>query len=89
MFEVLAALAALFLSLGVPIIKLNGTITKLNVMLTQMEQDLTRQRQELERQRDAARDSHRRLWAHSTDQDEALADHEKRLTILESQGGKA
>lgn len=87
-FEVLAAVAALFLSLGVPIIKLNGTITKLNVTLERTEKDVTQQKQELERQKDAARESHRRLWEHNDEQDTTLNDHETRITILEHKKGE-
>lgn len=87
-FEVLAAVAALFLSLGVPIIKLNGTITKLNVTLERTEKDVTQQKQELERQKDSARESHRRLWEHNDEQDDKLNDHERRITILEHKKGE-
>lgn len=88
-FEVLAAVAALFLSLGVPIIKLNGTITKLNVTLERTEKDVTQQKQELERQREAAKESHRRLWEHNDEQDDMLNDHERRITILEHKKGES
>ena len=74
-FQVVAALAALFLSLGVPIIQLNGAITRLNVTLERTEKDV--------RQKEAARDSHRRLWAHCEEQDAALQDHDRRITLLE------
>ena len=53
-FQVVAALAALFLSLGVPIIQLNGTITRLNVTLERTEKDVLQQKKELERQKEAA-----------------------------------
>ena len=53
-FQVVAALAALFLSLGVPIIQLNGTITRLNVTLERTEKDVLQQKKELERQKAAA-----------------------------------
>ena len=43
-FQVVAALAALFLSLGVPIIQLNGTITRLNVTLERTEKDVFQQK---------------------------------------------
>lgn len=82
-FQVVAALAALFLSLGVPIIQLNGTITRLNVTLERTEKDVLQQKKELERQKEAARDSHRRLWAHCETQDAALQDHDRRITLLE------
>ena len=75
-FEVLAAVAALFLSLGVPIIQLNGTITRLNVTLEQMKQDMAQQKL-------SAREAHRRLWARNDAQDAALADHEQRIVLLE------
>lgn len=83
-FETLAAIAALFLSVGVPVIKLNSSITKLTVMLERVEQDVAANRAALEQQRAAARASHEKLWRHNEEQDAQLQNHETRLRVLET-----
>ena len=83
-FETLAAIAALFLSIGVPVIRLNSSITKLTVMLERVEQDVAANRAALEQQRAAARASHEKLWRHNDEQDAQLQNHETRLRVLET-----
>lgn len=83
-FETLAAIAALFLSIGVPVIRLNSSITKLTVMLERVEQDVAANRAALEQQRAAARASHEKLWRHNEEQDAQLQNHETRLRVLET-----
>ena len=82
-FEALAAIAALFLSIGVPVIRLNGSITKLTVMLERVEKDVAANREQLAAQRAAARASHEKLWRHNEEQDERLQRHETRIQFLE------
>ena len=82
-FEVVAAIAALFLSIGVPVIRLNSSITKLTVMLERVEKDVAANRTALEKQRDAAKVSHEKLWRHNDEQDEMLQQHETRIQFLE------
>lgn len=82
-FEVLAAIAALFLSIGVPVIRLNSSITKLTVMLERVERDVDSNRQQIAAQKEAARASHEKLWRHNEEQDEQLQDHETRIKFLE------
>lgn len=83
-FEVVAAIAAMFLSIGVPVIRLNSSITKLTVMLERVEKDVAANRAALEQQRAAARASHEKLWRHNEEQDAQLQNHETRLRVLET-----
>lgn len=83
-FEVVAAIAALFLSIGVPVIRLNSSITKLTVMLERVEKDVAANRMALEQQRAAAKASHEKLWRHNDEQDAQLQNHETRLRVLET-----
>ena len=83
-FEVVAAIAALFLSIGVPVIRLNSSITKLTVMLERVEKDVAANRAALEQQRSAAKASHEKLWRHNEEQDAQLQSHETRLQVLEN-----
>lgn len=82
-FEVLAAIVALFVSVGVPIIRLNSSITKLNVVLERTEKDVAENRDQIEEQKKAAKESHKRLWDHCEKQDKQLQDHETRIKFLE------
>ena len=81
--EVFAALCALFLSVGVPVIRLNSSITKLTVMLERVEKDVAANRVRIDDQRAAAKASHEKLWRHNEEQDEQLQNHETRLQVLE------
>lgn len=80
---VLVAVAGLFLSVGTPIIKLNSTITKLNVLLSQMQKRVDGIDGEMKDIRQKAKESHRRIWEHNSEQDETLNDHETRIRVLE------
>ena len=73
---VLVVLAGLFATVGAPIIKLIVTLTKVNVLLDGLSKELN----------DAIcknKESHGRLWEHNNTQDEAIQNHEKRITVLE------
>ena len=74
---VLVTLAGLFAAVGAPVLKLNGTIARLQTLLDQM-------RGELNDLKDRSRQTHRRLWEKSEQQDRLIADHEGRLTSLEA-----
>ena len=73
---VIIAIVGLALSVGAPIIKLNTSITKLTTKMDGMEEGID----EL-----TARNSksHERIWKHNEEQDKQIADHEKRIVILE------
>ncbi len=73
---VIIAIVGLALSVGAPIIKLNTSITRLTTKIDGMEDSMD----EL-----TARNSksHERLWQHNDKQDKEIADHEKRITVLE------
>ena len=73
---VLVAVVGLFATVGAPVIKLNSNITRLNVTLEQLKQDMAQQKL-------SAKEAHARLWRHNDAQDEQIADHEKRIMILE------
>lgn len=79
----LGILIGLFLTVGTPIIKLNSTITKLNANLETLKDRTDKQDTELKYMKEHAHESHCRLWAHNTEQDEKLADHDKRIEVLE------
>ena len=72
---VIVALVGLFVTVGAPIIRLNGNIARSNVILDRLEKELAAQKMD-------AKESHRRLWKHNDDQDERIGDHETRITIL-------
>ena len=80
---VLVTLAGLAAAVGGPVLKLNGSITRLTTLLQAIEHRLDEV--ELASQARHSQESHRRIWAHSDEQDERLEDHEKRITLLERQ----
>jgi hypothetical protein len=80
---VVIALVGLFLTVGKPIISLNTNIVKLNVSLDALSKRADQQEHELREHRAHAHESHQRLWAHNMEQDEKLAEHEKRIVKLE------
>lgn len=74
---VIVALVGLFVTVGAPIIRLNGNIARSNVILDRLEKELAAQKMD-------AKESHRHLWKHNDEQDERIGDHETRITILEN-----
>lgn len=80
---VIIALFGLIVTVTTPLLKLNGNITRLNVILDNIKSDLEEQKKALSAQKADSRESHRRLWAHSDEQDETLNDHETRIRVLE------
>ena len=81
----LVTLVGLGISVGGPVVRLNGSITRLTTLLQAIEHRLDEVEREARDQRAHAAESHRRIWAHSDGQDERLEDHEKRITLLERQ----
>ena len=82
---VIVTLVGLAVAVGGPVLKLNGSITRLTTLLQAIEHRLDEVEREARDQRAHAAESHRRIWAHSDEQDERLEDHEKRITLLERQ----
>ena len=73
---VLIAMTGLVATIVTPIVKLNTTITKLTTVVDVVQstlKELTSDNSE----------SHRRLWTHNNEQDEKLADHDKRIHMME------
>lgn len=73
---VLVAVVGLFATVGAPVIKLNATMTRLSTLVEALEK-------KVDNQAASSKESHRRLWEHNDEQDGKIADHEKRITILE------
>ncbi len=75
---VIAALAALFSMIIVPIVKLTHAITKLTTTMESMEKsvaDLTTNN----------RSAHERIWDHTHEQGQKLCDHETRIRVMEEE----
>lgn len=73
---VLIALVGLGAAIIKPVVSLTRSITSLTVVVERVERELVEQEKH-------STESHRRLWAHNTEQDEQLADHEMRIDRLE------
>lgn len=73
---ILVTLVGLFLTVGKPIIELNKNITTLNVTVSQNSADI-------KAQKTSAHEAHQKLWEHNDEQDKQIADHEKRIFVLE------
>lgn len=63
-------------SIVTPIIKLTKTITKLTVVMDGL-------RETVEANRIDNKVSHERIWDHNKEQDDAISNHETRITVLE------
>ena len=74
---VLATLVTLFIALATPMIKLNTAITKLTAVAERLEKEFS----DFTEKNSA---SHRRIWEHNEEQDGKIADHEKRIYVLEN-----
>lgn len=73
---IIVGLITTALTIGAPVIKLNTAITRLIVKLDSLGKDMD----DLELHN---HESHKRLWDHNDEQDEKLADHETRLSVIE------
>ena len=79
---VLVVLLGLGVTVVKPLLELNSSIVKLTARLDQLTGSLSDIR-------DRNAKSHDRLWKHNEEQDAALDDHERRITVLETnKGGK-
>lgn len=79
----LVVIIGLFATVGKPIINLNSNIVKLNVSLESLNKRADKQEHDLDEQKKEAHESHTRLWDHNDIQDKQLADHERRIDLLE------
>ena len=75
---VLATLVALFATVMKPMLCLNASLTRLTALLDNL-------RQELSTIADQNTKSHDRIWQKLSQHEEAMADCEHRLTMLEAQ----
>lgn len=77
-FQTVAAVIALFVTVGAPVLKLNAAITKQSVLLSSLDEQLKRISKE-------KTEAHKRLWEHNTRQDQLIAGHEARIKVLENE----
>ena len=82
-FGVIVALVAFVTAIVRPVIKLNTSITRLTETTRHLTENIDRLVKDLAEQKEKSSESHRRIWAKNDEQDETLADHETRITILE------
>lgn len=80
---VLIALVGLFFTVGKPIISLNKNITKLDMSVERAYARLDKNEKAIEKHKESAHESHQKLWDHNAKQDDTLADHETRISVLE------
>lgn len=73
---VLITLGGFFLTVGAPILKLNGTITRLQVVLDDLKKDFDKQQAK-------ASETHKRIFDHDAEQDRRIEDHEVRIRLVE------
>lgn len=74
--EVLATLVGLFITIGIPILKLIASITRLTVTVEALQKDFTSVTAK-------NTESHRRIWARLEGHDQELADQDGRIKKLE------
>jgi len=65
------------------IVTVTGPLLKLNTSIVQLKTLLDNVIKRVEDDDKSNTESHRRLWAHNTEQDKILTDHEQRLHSLE------
>ena len=80
--QTVAAVIALFVTVGAPVLKLNAAITRQSVLLSSLDEQLKQISKE-------KTEAHKRLWAHNTKQDDAIANHEARIKVLENEREEA
>lgn len=73
---VLTALVGLFATVAKPMITLNKTLTELTITVKGLKSDMDGMALRNTR-------SHERIWEHSEQQDRQLADHDRRIGMLE------
>ena len=79
--SVLVTLVGLGVAVIRPLISLNSVITRLTEVVKTLETNLS----EVAEKNTA---SHARIWKNMNEQDEQLANHETRLTVIEKTGDK-
>lgn len=72
----LIALIGFFITVTTPIMKLNTSIVQLKDSIETLQKAMDKMDIENEK-------SHKRIWEHNDEQDETLAEHERRLTSIE------
>lgn len=78
-WEVLGVIVFVFgfvASVVKPLVSLTKSITKLTTVVERLDRSI-------EEQKKQSIDSHTKLWKHNGEQDDQLADHEKRIYVLE------
>jgi hypothetical protein len=75
-FGVVAALITFGVCVGTPLLKLNANLTRLNVVLELFQKQFDDEKKDNEKE-------HTALWSKCDEHDGALADHDKRLTLME------
>ncbi|MEG2527162.1 MAG: tetratricopeptide repeat protein [Oscillospiraceae bacterium] len=78
---VIIALVGLVAGVVAPLLKLNSTITRLVVVVENLETNV-------KGFTDKNSEAHGRIWEKVGEHDEAIAEHETRLTIIEEKGRK-
>ena len=81
---VLVVLAGFLVTIASPLIKLNTSITKLTESNKHLDDNIVRLVEDLANQKKSAHESHLRIWEHNEEQDSKIADHEKRIYVLEN-----
>lgn len=75
-FKDVVVIVGLIITVTTPLLKLNTSITELKTLLESVVK-------KVEMLDSNNTESHRRLWAHNTEQDKTLQDHEQRLHDLD------
>ena len=81
---VLVVLAGFLVTIASPLIKLKTSITKLTESNKHLDDNIVRLVEDLANQKKSAHESHLRIWEHNEEQDGKIADHEKRIYVLEN-----
>ena len=74
---VIIALVGLIFTVSNPVIKLTKSITELAILVRELRKDM-------DEHREKSIASHQKLWDKNGEQDSVIADHEKRITVLEN-----
>ncbi len=82
-FLTIGEILAAFFLVSKPLLKLNSTLTGIRGDIAQLREKSADQEKKLSEQKEQASESHRRLWAHESKQDERLSNHEGRIERLE------
>ena len=75
-FGVIAAIVAFGVTVGTPLVRLNSNITRLNVVLELLQKQFDAAKKDNEAE-------HVALWDRVDKQEDAISDHETRITVLE------